>query len=29
MGEDIKLDLADDEEEEPAAKPTGVMELNL
>jgi len=28
MGEDIKLDLSDDEEE-PAAKPTGVMELNL
>ena len=29
MGEDIKLDLSDDEEDEPAAKPTGVMELNL
>jgi hypothetical protein len=28
MGEDIKLDLSDDEEE-PAAKPTGIMELNL
>jgi hypothetical protein len=28
MGEDIKLDLSDDEEE-PAAKPTGVMELNI
>jgi hypothetical protein len=28
MGEDMKLDLSDDEEE-PAAKPTGVMELNL
>jgi hypothetical protein len=29
MGEDIKLDLSDDEDEEPAGKPTGVMELNL
>jgi Family of unknown function (DUF5764) len=28
MGEDIKLDLSDDEEE-PAAKPSGTMELNL
>jgi hypothetical protein len=28
LGEDIKLDLSDDEDE-PAAKPTGVMELNL
>ena len=29
MGEDVKLDLSDDEEEEPAAKPEGVMKLDL
>jgi hypothetical protein len=29
MGEDVKLDLSDDDEEEPAAKPEGVMKLDL
>ena len=29
MGEDVKLDLGDDEEEEPAAKPAGVVKLDL
>ena len=29
MGEDIKLELSDDEEEEPAVKPEGVMKLDL
>jgi hypothetical protein len=29
MGEDVKLELSDDEDEEPAAKPEGVMKLDL
>jgi hypothetical protein len=29
MGEDVKLELSDDEDDEPAAKPEGVLKLDL